>query len=90
MTVFASAGQATMDYKANDAGYVPGIAGHYIQNTGNVDLVMLNIFKTAEFVEFSLNQWLRHLPVHMTQQHLRRSATATDRIPDKHFNIIPR
>jgi len=90
MTVFASAGQAnTMDYKANDVGYVPGIAGHFIQNTGNDDLVMLNLFKTGEFVEFSLNQWLRHLPVQMTEQHLRLSPTAIARIPDKHFNIIP-
>ena len=39
MTVFASAGEAhTMDYKANDVGFVPAIAGHYIQNTGNDDL----------------------------------------------------
>jgi oxalate decarboxylase len=82
MTVFASAGEATtMDYKANDVGYVPGIAGHYIRNTGNDDLVMLNIFKTGEFVEFSLNQWLRHLPVQMVKQHLRLSATDIAMIP---------
>ena len=90
MTVFASAGEAqTMDYKANDVGYAPAIAGHYIQNTGNDDLNFLALFKTDQFVEFSLNQWLRHLPVQMTEQHLRLSATEIARIPDKHFNIIP-
>jgi oxalate decarboxylase len=91
MTVFASAGQATtMDYKANDVGFVPAIAGHYIQNTGNDDLAFLTLFKTSEFVEFSLNQWLRHLPVPMTEQHLRLSPTAIAMIPDKSMNIIPR
>ena len=71
MTVFDSAGEAhTMDYKANDVGLAPAISGHYIENTGNDDLAFLPLFKSSEFVEFSLNQWLRHLPVQMTEQHL--------------------
>jgi oxalate decarboxylase len=90
MTVFASAGQAhTMDYKANDVGYVPAVAGHCIQNTGSGDLDFLVLFKSGQFVEFSLDQWLRHLPVQMTQQHLRLSPTAIARIPDQSMNIIP-
>jgi hypothetical protein len=39
---------------------------------------------------FSLDQWLRHLPVQMTEQHLRLSPTAIARIPDQSMNIIPR
>jgi len=91
MTVFASAGEAhTMDYKSNDVGLAPAISGHYIQNTGNDDLDFLAIFKSPEFVEFSLNQWLRHLPVQMIEQHLRLSPSAIAMIPDKSMNIIPR
>jgi oxalate decarboxylase len=90
MTVFASAGEAhTMNYKANDVGFVPAIAGHYIQNTGNDDLAFLALFKTPQFVEFSLNQWLRRLPVQMTEQHLRLNPNAIARIPDMANNIIP-
>jgi oxalate decarboxylase len=90
MTVFASAGEAhTMDYKANDVGLAPAIAGHYIQNTGNDDLDFLALFKTGTFVEFSLNQWLRTLPVQMVEQHLKLSATQIAMIPDQHLNIIP-
>jgi hypothetical protein len=37
-----------------------------------------------------LNQWLRHLPVQMTEQHLRLSANAIAKIPDQSMNIIPR
>jgi oxalate decarboxylase len=89
MTVFDSAGEAhTMDYKSNDVGLAPAIAGHYIQNTGDEDLDFLAIFKTDQFVEFSLNQWLRHLPVQMTEQHLRLSPTQIARIPDVAMNII--
>ena len=91
MTVFASAGQAhTMDYNANDVGFVPAIAGHYIQNTGSDDLVFLALFKTGQFVEFSLDQWLRRLPVQMTEQHLRLSPSAIARIPNSRNNIFPR
>jgi oxalate decarboxylase len=91
MTVFASAGQAhTMDYNANDVGFVPAIAGHYIQNTGNNDLVFLALFKRSDFVEFSLAQWLRRLPVQMTQQHLQLSPAAIAKIPDTRNNIFPR
>jgi len=91
MTVFASAGEAhTMNYKANDVGFAPAIAGHYIQNTGNDDLAFLALFKSSEFVEFSLDQWLRRIPVQMTEQHLRLSRTAIARIPDQSMNIFPR
>jgi oxalate decarboxylase len=91
MTVFASAGEAqTMDYKANDVGLAPAIAGHYIQNTGNDDLAFLALFKSSEFVEFSLDQWLRRIPVQMTVQHLRLSPSAIARIPDQSMNIFPR
>ncbi len=91
MTVFASAGEArTMDYKSNDVGYVPQVAGHYIENTGNDDLVFLALFKTAVFSEVSLNQWLRRLPVLITQQHLHLDAAEIARIPDTSNNIFPR
>ena len=90
MTVFNSAGEAhTMDYKSNDVGLAPAISGHYIQNTGNDDLSFLALFKTDTFEEFSLNQWLRRLPVQMTEQHLRLSPTTIARIPDMANNIIP-
>jgi oxalate decarboxylase len=90
MTVFASAGEAhTMDYRANDVGLAPAISGHYIQNTGNDDLAFLALFKSPELVEFSLNQWLRHLPVQMTEQHVSLTPTAIARIPDMAMNIIP-
>jgi oxalate decarboxylase len=89
MTVFDSAGTAhTMNYNPNDVGYVPAAAGHYILSTGNDDLAFLVLFKSAEFVEFSLDQWLSRTPVQITQQTLNLSPTAIARIPNTRYNIF--
>jgi oxalate decarboxylase len=89
MTVFASSGQArTMNYNANDVGFAPAIAGHYIENTGNDDLAFLALFKSDTFVEFSLDQWLRKLPTQMTEQHLRLTPGEIAKIPDTGMNIF--
>src|SRR5262249_20066171 len=81
MTVLAAAGQArTLDYKANDVGFVPQAAGHYVENTGNDDLVFLALFKSSHFSEIALDQWIRRLPTQMTQQHLHLSPSAIARI----------
>jgi oxalate decarboxylase len=91
MTVFTAAGEArTMDYKPNDVGFVPQVAGHYVESTGNDDLVFLALFKSSYFEEFSLDQWIRRLPVQMTEQHLHLDATAIARIPDTANNIFGR
>src|SRR5258708_7314305 len=39
MTVCTTQGADTVDFNANDVGFVPSVAGHYIQNTDNVDLI---------------------------------------------------
>jgi len=91
MTVFGSEGEArTMDYSANDVGFVPQVAGHYVENTGNDDLVFLALFRSSYFSEVSLDQWIRRLPMQITQQHLRLDATAIARIPDTNNNIFGR
>src|SRR5215813_2753876 len=90
MTVFASAGEAhTANYNPNDVGLVPQVTGHYIENTGDTDLIFLSLFKSDRFSEVSLNQWLRRLPVQMTEQHLRLSPETIAKIPDIGDNILP-
>jgi oxalate decarboxylase len=55
MTAFSPVGQArTVDVNANDVGYVPANAGHYIENTGDTDLVALEMFAAHEFVDVSI------------------------------------
>jgi oxalate decarboxylase len=89
MTVFMPVGKArTMDFKANDVGFVPAVAGHYIENTGDTDVVFLEMFKTSEFQDFSLNNWLRRLPPEMVTSHLNLPKEAIDKIPVEKQEVI--
>jgi oxalate decarboxylase len=89
MTVFMPTARArTMDFNANDVGYVPPVAGHYIENTGDTDLVFLEIFKADQFQDFSLNNWLRRLPKQMVQSHLNLDANAIRKIPMEKQEVI--
>jgi oxalate decarboxylase len=84
MTVFASSGNAqTMNFNANDVGYVPRVAGHCIENTGREDLVFLEMFKSSYYADFSLNQWIRRLPPLIAKEHLQLAATDIAGIPDR-------
>lgn len=72
MTVFAAAGRArTMDFTAGDVGYVQISEGHYIENTGDTDLVFLEVFPSPEYQDISLAQWLAHTPSRLVNAHIR-------------------
>jgi oxalate decarboxylase len=89
MTVFMPVGEArTMDFKANDVGYVPAMAGHYVENTGDSDLVVLEMFRAPEFVDVSLNNWLRHLPPEMVTSHLGLNHAQIARIPAAKMEFV--
>ena len=61
----------TMDFRANDVGYAPSMAGHCIENIGAEDLVFLELFAAPEFQDISLNQWIARMPDKMAQAHLK-------------------
>jgi oxalate decarboxylase len=89
MTVFASSGKArTMDFNANDVGFIPAVAGHYIENTGTEDLVFLETFKSSYYADFSLNQWIRRLPNQIDAEHLNLSESELKQIPDQDSAVI--
>jgi oxalate decarboxylase len=76
MTLSASSGKArSMNFHANDVGYVPAVAEHFIENTGSEDLVFLEVFRSSYFTDISLNQWIRWLPPLMAREHLRLTAS---------------
>jgi oxalate decarboxylase len=82
MTVFFPVDNArTVDFHANDVGFVPANSGHYIENTGNTDVLFLEMFAADTFMDVSLNQWLRHLPPHIVQEHLGFDSATLARIP---------
>ncbi len=89
MTVFVSPGLAhTMDFNANDVLYVPKVAAHHIENTGDTDLIFLELFAASEFMEFSLNDWIRHLPPEVVTSHLNLDADAISKIPAEKLEVL--
>src|SRR6202171_4800730 len=59
MTVFDTGPKAmTADFRPGDVGYVKKSLGHYVENTGNTDLVFLALFKSDHYADVSLSAWL--------------------------------
>jgi len=90
MTVVVTGARArTMDFRVNDVGYVPSMAGHYIENNGTEDLVFLEMFKTHEYQDVSLNQWIARMPDKMAAAHLKLPVSAIRRAPQTKTPILP-
>jgi oxalate decarboxylase len=77
-----------MDFNSNDIGFVPNNAPHYIENTGNADVVFLEMFATDRFSDVSLNQWLRRVPSEMLKAHLNIDKEIAMKIPSEKLEII--
>ena len=66
MTVFNAGPSAnTANFRPGDIGYVRKGLGHYIENTGDSDLVMIAVFRSAIYEEVSFGDWLAHSPPEM-------------------------
>jgi oxalate decarboxylase len=91
MTVFFNHSQArTANFQAGDVGFVPATFGHYVENTGNEDLIFLELFKSDVYQDVSLNDWLTHLPPDFVKQHLNISQEVLDAIPPGNYGTLPR
>jgi oxalate decarboxylase len=84
MTIVMNGGNArTMDFNANDVGFVPRVAGHYVENTGKTDVMFLEMFKSDQFVDVSLNNWLRRVPPEAVTSHLNLDLQQIAKIPSE-------
>jgi oxalate decarboxylase len=90
MTVFFNAATArTQDFTAGDVGYIPQTLGHYIENTGDTDLVFLEMFKAPHYRDISFNDWITHLPPELVTAHLDISNETLAAIPTGNFGVLP-
>ena len=90
MAVYAAGNRArTMDVQAGDVGYVPITQGHYIENTGEEDLVFLEMFKSSYYADFSFNDWITHTPETLVKSHLYIDQATLDCVPKEKNTIIP-
>ncbi len=90
MTVFASSGRArTMDFQPADVGYIPRSMGHYIENTGDTDLVFLEIFRSSFYQDISLTDWVAHTPPALITEHLHLDEATWKAISKTKMTIVP-
>ena len=90
MTVFVGATTArTIDFEEGDVGYVPISDPHYIENTGDSDLVFIEMFKTSEYQDISLAEWMAHTPHLLVNQHLGVTTSMLGDIPKQEAVIAP-
>ena len=90
MTTFAAASTArTMDFEAGDVGYVPISSPHYVENTGDSDVVFLEMFKSGEYQDISLAEWMAHTPHLLMDQHLGVGMSMLESIPKQEIVITP-
>ena len=90
MTTFAAGTRArTMDFEGGDVGYVGQNFPHYIENTGDTDLIFLEIFKSSYYQDVSLANWLTHLPPQLVMDHLEISQETLNKFPREETVVRP-
>jgi oxalate decarboxylase len=90
MGVFNTGPQVvTMDFNPGDIGYVPRNYGHYVQNVGDTDMQFIAVFRTPNFQEMNLSDWLKHSPAEMVAEHLNVDPTMVPHWPAANAFIMP-
>jgi len=65
----------TFDDTSGDVAYIPASNSHYIENTGDVDLLFLEVLKQPKFTDISVAQWQALTPKEIVQDTLMRYLT---------------
>jgi oxalate decarboxylase len=90
MTVAATGNKGrTMDFQAGDVGYVEKSLLHYVENTGDTDLIFLEMFKSSYYQDLSLSVWLTHTPPELVMAHLKIDQATLDAIPKTGGVVMP-
>ena len=90
LTVFNTGPKAvTQNFNPGDIGYVKRAYGHYIRNTGNTDLLYLEVFRSSYFSDVSLSDWLAHTPRALVAQHFNIDAATVAQFPSGKPEVMP-
>lgn len=82
ITVFQAPESArTFDFAAGGVGYIPQAASHYIENTGDEDVIFLEVLQAKKFTDVSAAQWLALTPKQVVQDHLHLADGVWESLP---------
>lgn len=79
----------TFDYTAGSVGYVPASNAHYIENTGDEDVIFLEVLQAPKFTDISVAQWLALTPKQVVKDHLRVPDSVVDNLPKEKEILKP-
>jgi oxalate decarboxylase len=79
----------TANFHAGDIGYVKKGLGHYLENTGNTDLVYMAVFHADRFEEVLLFDWLAHSPIDMVAETLNLDPSVVAQFPKNRPEVVP-
>jgi oxalate decarboxylase len=60
-----------------------------VENTGDDDLVFIEMFKDAHYRDLSLSTWVSHAPEQLIIDHLRISPETLHAIPHGDSTVVP-
>ena len=90
MTIYDAADAArTEDFQAGDVGYIDVTRPHYIENTGDEDLVFLEVFPGPYYQDISAGEWLAHIPLRLADEHLHVGEDFLKNIQKKELVVVP-
>jgi oxalate decarboxylase len=90
VTVFNTGPAAiTANFHSGDIGYVKKALGHYVENTGNTDLVYMEVFRADRFQEVTLSDWLAHSPIDMVAETLNLDPSVITQFPRNRPDLVP-
>jgi oxalate decarboxylase len=90
VTVFNTGPAAmTANFHPGDIGYIKKALGHYVENTGNTDLVYMEVFRADRFEDVSLFDWLAHSPTDMVAETLNLDRSVIAQFPKNRAAVVP-
>ncbi|KXT14910.1 hypothetical protein AC579_3075 [Pseudocercospora musae] len=90
LTVYqAPQSSSTFNFQAGDTGYVPVTTAHYLENTGDSDLIYLEVLQAPAYNDISVAQWLGLTPKQIVKDHLGFSEDTLNRLPKVKPFILP-
>lgn len=90
ITIFsAPESSQTFDFTAGDVGYIPVPEPHYIENTGNESVILLEVLQAPRFEDISVAQWLGITPKQIVKDHIHLPDDVIDNLPKVKPLLLP-
>lgn len=79
----------TFDFSAGDVGYIPVVDSHYVENTGTVPVVYMEVLQAPKYSDISASQWLGLTPSQVVKDTLNVPQSFIDKLPKTKQYIVP-